>query len=132
MIGADAPKVASIHVQHPPSNKMTRKSSPAYHTVSDSDASDFIPSPPAKRAKVSTRPSKPGQKRKPVSSSLPDIEDAVPRPHGSAYHSVGDIASHQASLLSWFEHVRYVPPPPTSLTRGKSAACHGGNGTTPT
>jgi hypothetical protein len=91
---------------------MARKSSPdSYHTVSDSEASDFVPSPPAKRARLSTaRSIKTGQKRKPAAgSSIPDIEDAhasIHRPHGSDYHSVGDVIAVQGELLSWFEGVR--------------------------
>jgi A/G-specific adenine glycosylase len=84
----------------------------------EGDASDFAPISdpeevvrPIKRARLSG-PSKSTSKAKArpkAEAGELDIEDAgiyISRPHTSAYHHTGDIASIQSNLLDWFEKVR--------------------------
>lgn len=93
---------------------MVRKSSPdSYKTISDSDSdsSDFAPSPPAKRARLSTsKPnasqSKPKSKPKAEVGDIEDLGRSIFRPHGPSYHSVKAVGEAQEALLTWFEGVR--------------------------
>jgi hypothetical protein len=93
---------------------MPRKqaSSPeSYKTVSDSDGSDFAPSPPAKRAKIASRRIVTTKTKVAVGGNVPDIEDAgsyIVRPHEMAYHSTSEVVKLQRELLEWFESTRYV------------------------
>lgn len=105
---------SSTHPTRIPNMPRKIASSPtaSYHTVSDSEPSDFEPSPPpAKRARTVKSKIKTVIKTKIIESKgdLADIEDVgtfIHRSHGVEYHSISEVAKLQRELLNWFEGVR--------------------------